>query len=160
MSTHRIKFGCALAALSLRLSLRLPRQRHRPLPPRPPSSLHARPVHQRKRLPVYFLRTPGGTHTLTTAPLAIRHTWGAGTGTAPTPSRSAAAGGSTSSNRNDSVAPSTPWLGIPGDVPGGSWDGDGIDTISIQRGSTIFISNAQRPSIADWQFTYGNPGDG
>ena len=161
MSTHRIKFGCALAALSLALVA--------------PAAATAAPATTAAPAVVapthgpsidgsgyqYFLRTPGGTHTFnygTAGDQAYVGDWnGDGADTI-------AIGRGQQfhiSNRNDSVGAEYSFsFGIPGDkYLVGDWDGDGIDTISIQRGSTIFISNAQRPSIADWQFTYGNPGD-
>lgn len=40
----------------------------------------------------------------------------------------------------------------------GDWDGDGVDTVAVRRGSTFYVTSSQRGS-ATKVFTYGRPGD-
>jgi hypothetical protein len=56
------------------------------------------------------------------------------------------------------------FFGIPGDeVFSGDWDGDGIDTLGINRGGHIFLSNSNgafgAPVPTDYDFWFGVPGD-
>jgi hypothetical protein len=51
---------------------------------------------------------------------------------------------------------------MEGDTPfAGDFDGDGIDTIGLHRGSTglIYFRNSHSPGLADGQFRFGDPGD-
>ncbi|WP_413451035.1 hypothetical protein AA0Y32_00935 [Georgenia phoenicis] len=41
----------------------------------------------------------------------------------------------------------------------GDWDGDGIDTIAVRRGSHFYVSNALRGGQASTVIAYGRPGD-
>ena len=53
-------------------------------------------------------------------------------------------------------------FGMEGDTPfAGDFDGDGIDTIGLHRGSTglIYFRNSHSPGLADGQFRFGDPGD-
>ncbi|HLT82680.1 MAG TPA: multicopper oxidase domain-containing protein [Phototrophicaceae bacterium] len=50
--------------------------------------------------------------------------------------------------------------GRPGDeVLVGDWDGDGVDTLAVRRGTSVHIANSLRPGAADLVVTYGRPGD-
>ena len=50
--------------------------------------------------------------------------------------------------------------GNPGEVVHiGDWDGDGIDTVAIQRGNVFYVRNSLTSGPADYSFTYGNVGD-
>ncbi|HSK05893.1 MAG TPA: CAP domain-containing protein [Acidimicrobiia bacterium] len=53
-------------------------------------------------------------------------------------------------------------FGVEGDTPfAGDFDGDGIDTIGLHRGSTglIYFRNSHGSGLADGQFRFGDPGD-
>lgn len=51
-------------------------------------------------------------------------------------------------------------FGQEGDTPLiGDWDGDGIDTIGVRRGTTFFLRNANTAGPADARFTYGEASD-
>jgi hypothetical protein len=53
-------------------------------------------------------------------------------------------------------------FGNPGDTPfTGDFDGDGIDTVGLHRGSTglVYFRNSLTTGIADSEFIYGDPGD-
>jgi len=53
-------------------------------------------------------------------------------------------------------------FGNPGDQPfTGDFDGDGIDTIGLHRGSTgfVYFRNSLTTGVADLSFFYGDPGD-
>lgn len=41
----------------------------------------------------------------------------------------------------------------------GDWDGDGVDTIAVRRGTTFFVQNELRGGPAETQFNYGRKGD-
>ncbi len=54
------------------------------------------------------------------------------------------------------------YFGNPGDEPFvGDFDGDGIDTVGLHRGSTglVYFRNSHTQGVADAQFIYGDPGD-
>ncbi len=53
-------------------------------------------------------------------------------------------------------------FGNPGDTPfTGDFDGDGIDTVGLHRGSTglVYFRNSLTTGVADAEFIYGDPGD-
>lgn len=53
-------------------------------------------------------------------------------------------------------------FGNPGDTPfTGDFDGDGIDTVGLHRGSTglVYFRNSLTTGVADSEFIYGDPGD-
>lgn len=41
----------------------------------------------------------------------------------------------------------------------GDWDGDGVDSPMIRRGTTFYVRNSNSSGIADFTFSYGDPGD-
>ena len=41
----------------------------------------------------------------------------------------------------------------------GDWNGDGIDTPGVVRGTTWYLRNSNTTGVADVTFTYGNPDD-
>src|SRR5258708_6697095 len=50
--------------------------------------------------------------------------------------------------------------GDPGDLPiVGDWNGDGVDTVGVVRGSTFYLRNSNSAGAADVSFVYGDPGD-
>jgi len=50
--------------------------------------------------------------------------------------------------------------GNPGDVVFfGDWDGDGVDSPLVRRGSVFFVRNSNSSGMADFTFSYGDPGD-
>ena len=51
-------------------------------------------------------------------------------------------------------------FGRASDVPvAGDWNGDGTDSLAVQRGSTFFVSNTLTGGDAETTFIYGRPGD-
>ncbi|MDH3607243.1 MAG: DUF4038 domain-containing protein [Acidimicrobiia bacterium] len=52
------------------------------------------------------------------------------------------------------------FYGIPGDrVFFGDWDGDGKDSLGIQRNGKLFLRNSNSTGIADLEFWFGQPDD-
>ena len=52
------------------------------------------------------------------------------------------------------------FFGIPGDrVLVGDWDGDGLDTLAIQRNGKIYMTNVNATSFAEWEFFFGAASD-
>src|SRR5438067_2190393 len=50
--------------------------------------------------------------------------------------------------------------GAPGDLPiVGDWDGDGVDTVGVVRGSLFLLRNSNTAGTADIAFVYGDAGD-
>ena len=41
----------------------------------------------------------------------------------------------------------------------GDFDGDGVDTIAVQRGNKFFVKNSLKSGKADFSFAYGDNGD-
>ena len=84
-----------------------------------------------------------------------------GTATAPTPSACAAA--STYYLRNTLTSGPADTIisyGTDSDtILVGDWDGNGTDTIGIQRGNNVYLRNSNTGGPANTVFTYGEPGD-
>ena len=60
----------------------------------------------------------------------------------------------------DTTADITLTYGKPEDVPlAGDWDGDGTDTLSVQRGATFYLKNTLEGGLADKHVVYGRAGD-
>ena len=60
----------------------------------------------------------------------------------------------------DTTADITLTYGKPEDVPlAGDWDGDGTDTLSVQRGATFYLKNTLAGGLADEHLVYGRAGD-
>lgn len=41
----------------------------------------------------------------------------------------------------------------------GDWNGDGADTLAVRRGSVLYVTNSNSPTVAEYTFSFGIPGD-